>query len=69
MTSIFEEWRFQEDPEALEFFRALRAGATPYELAFSHRAQPALNLLDVRNVRTNLDKINPRIRVYRRSTR
>jgi Dolichyl-phosphate-mannose-protein mannosyltransferase len=67
LSSFFEEWRFADDPEALEFFKALKAGRTPYQLAFSYRARPALNLVDVRGVRTNLDKINPRIRVYRRA--
>ena len=68
LTSVFEEWRFADDPEALRFFKALKAGRTPYQLAFSYRARPALNLVDIKGVRTNLDKINPRIRIYRRES-
>jgi hypothetical protein len=65
LTSIFEDWRFRNDPEALAFLRDIRAGRTPFALVYSQQSRPRLNLLSLDGVRTNLDKINPRIRIYR----
>lgn len=65
-TSIFDEERFHGDDRALSFLRDLRSGKTPYQLVFTARGRPAFNLLDFAGVRTNLDKINPVVHVYRR---
>lgn len=69
LTSVFEEWRFRNEPASLTFFQQLRTGRLPYELVYSHWARPAISLLDLRGVRTNLDKVNPRIKIYRRVAR
>jgi 4-amino-4-deoxy-L-arabinose transferase-like glycosyltransferase len=65
-TSIFEDWRFREEPASLAFLHAVRSGRTPYALSSVHRGRPPLNLLNLNGVRTNLDKINPRIQIYER---
>ncbi|HSC27575.1 MAG TPA: glycosyltransferase family 39 protein [Vicinamibacterales bacterium] len=66
-TSLFDERRFRGDPESTEFFRRLRGGTAGYSAVFVSRRQPRWNLLgDFSRVRSNLDKINPTITVYRR---
>jgi hypothetical protein len=66
-TSIFDEWRFRDSPRSLAFFQALTSGKTIYQLVYVGRGRPRFNLLDLDGVRTNLDKINPEIRIYRRA--
>jgi hypothetical protein len=66
-TSIFDEWRFRDSPRSLEFLQALTAGKTQYRLALVERGHPPFNLLHLDGVRTNLDKINPEIRIYQRA--
>jgi 4-amino-4-deoxy-L-arabinose transferase-like glycosyltransferase len=65
-TSLFDERRLTEYPKQMEFFQAVLAGRTPYRLVVTSRGRPPFNLLDLDGVRTNLDKINPEIRIYRR---
>jgi hypothetical protein len=66
-TSIFDEWRFRASPPSLAFFKALTSGKTIYRLAYVARGRPRFNFLDLDGVRTNLDKINPEIRIYQRA--
>jgi hypothetical protein len=66
-TSIFDEWRFRDSPRSLTFLQALAAGRTAYRLASVERGRPAFNLLNIEGIRTNLDKVNPEIRIYQRA--
>jgi hypothetical protein len=66
-TSIFDEWRFRGTPPVLTFFQAVAAGKTEYRLVFVQRGRPRFTLLNLDGVRTNLDKVNPEIRIYQRA--
>ena len=65
-TSLFDEKRLADNPKAVEFFNAVVMGKTPYRPVFTYRGRPPLQLLRLEGVRTNLDKINPEIRIYQR---
>lgn len=65
-TSAWGKERFRDAPEVAEFFMQLESGRLGYVPVFSHRGRPIWNLVSLRGVQTNLDKINPEIVVYQR---
>jgi 4-amino-4-deoxy-L-arabinose transferase-like glycosyltransferase len=65
-TSLFDEWRFRQEPASTLFFQRLRAGRTRYAMAHRSKGTPRWNLISLRGVRSNLDKINPEIVIYQR---
>jgi 4-amino-4-deoxy-L-arabinose transferase-like glycosyltransferase len=66
VTSAWGADRFRGAPEVLEFFSRLRRGTLDYLPVSTHRGRPLWNLVSFRGIRTNLDKINPEIVIYRR---
>jgi hypothetical protein len=67
--------RAWENRRTVEFYRRLRSGEFGYTLAYSYQSPPGLSLLGHtalfrnpdENAFTNLDKVNPRIEVFRRT--
>ncbi len=66
-SSIYEMGLFPEETEGYEFFAKLHRGELGYELVFQHQGQPIYSLLNRKGIITNLDKINPEIRVFRKA--
>jgi hypothetical protein len=66
--------RAEEGSGERAFYAALEDGSLGYRLAYGHRAAPWTPLLDVTRLRgdgpgriwSNLDKVDPEIRIYRR---
>ncbi|HET7747110.1 MAG TPA: hypothetical protein VFM29_07400, partial [Vicinamibacteria bacterium] len=73
------DYALRSDPGTPDhaFYAGLEDGTLGYERAFAHRHAPALSPLPLRELRrqdagkifSNLDKVNPEIRVYRRRAR
>lgn len=67
-TSAYSRARFAPDSEGYVFFSRLRDGSLGYRLVFSAPSRPGFNILDLDgSIQTNLDKISPRIEIFRRT--
>lgn len=65
-SSIFGEEIFEEGSKGHFFFTALNSGELGYDLAFQYQGRSFYSLLNREGVFTNLDKINPEIRIFRK---
>jgi hypothetical protein len=66
-SSLYGEERFTKFPKSLELFRNLRRGRPPFQLA---AVCPVVELpvrLDFDGINSNLSKIGPEVRIYRRA--
>ncbi|MGD9973726.1 MAG: ArnT family glycosyltransferase [Desulfatirhabdiaceae bacterium] len=66
-TSLYGSERLKKFHYEALAFKRLENNETDYQEVFSYRYVPFLNILDIRDIISNLDKINPMIKIYRRS--
>ena len=66
-SSLFQEDRFGGHRDAVERFVALRSGRSQHQLAKVCEPMRGFDFLRTAGIPTNLDKIDPEIRIYRRA--
>jgi hypothetical protein len=67
LTSAADASRYQRDVEAQRVVLWVQTERTAFRHAFSYQTRPPLQLLNRREVITNLDKINPQIDIFVRT--
>ncbi len=59
-------YRVEKNDPRYKFFVELASGSFPYKLEWNYKNQSKWILLNVKGIYTNLDKINPRIQIFKR---
>jgi hypothetical protein len=67
VSSAYGRARLAGDRDALDLLRALETGQAGYRLAAEFDAPPPRAVPDMRGIRSNFDKISPRILIYLRT--
>lgn len=68
ISSIYSIDIFPTGSDEYIFFKNLHEGTTGYELVFQYQGIPLFNILKRDNVFTNLDKVNPDIQIYQKTS-
>jgi len=59
-------YKVEKNEPRYKFYLELARGNFPYKLEWNHKSRSKLVLLNLEGIYTNLDKINPRIQIFRR---